>query len=66
VYAEGHGIATLGANGTIQLSDGLSAPATTASSNEYTVQAGDTLQSIAQTVCGVCADADSSHAPGLR
>ncbi|MHB1617044.1 MAG: LysM peptidoglycan-binding domain-containing protein [Metallibacterium sp.] len=52
VYAEGHGIATLGATGTIQLSDGLSAPAATASSNEYTVQAGDTLQSIAQTVYG--------------
>ncbi|MDE2343520.1 MAG: LysM peptidoglycan-binding domain-containing protein, partial [Betaproteobacteria bacterium] len=52
VYAEGHSIATLGANGTIQLSDGLSAPAVTASSNEYTVQAGDTLQSIAQDVYG--------------
>ena len=52
VYAEGHSLATLGANGTIQLSDGLSAPAATASSNEYTVQAGDTLQSIAQDVYG--------------
>ena len=52
MYAEGHGIATLGANGTIQLSDGLSAPAATAGSNAYTVQAGDTLQSIAQTVYG--------------
>ena len=52
VYAEGHDIATLGANGTIQLSDGLSAPAAAASSNDYTVQAGDTLQSIAQTVYG--------------
>ena len=52
VYAEGHSLATLGANGTIQLSDGLSAPAATASSNAYTVQAGDTLQSIAQTVYG--------------
>ncbi|MHB8387860.1 lipase family protein, partial [Metallibacterium sp.] len=52
VYAEGHGIATLGATGTIQLSDGLSAPAATARSNEYTAQAGDTLQSIAQNVYG--------------
>ena len=52
VYAEGHSLATLGANGTIQLSDGLSAPAATASSNAYTVQAGDTLQSIAQSVYG--------------
>ena len=52
VYAEGHSLATLGANGTIQLSDGLSAPAATASSNDYTVQAGDTLQSIAQDVYG--------------
>ena len=52
VYAEGHSIAGLSEAGTIQTRDGLTPYSDPQGSGSYTVQAGDTLQSIAQTVYG--------------
>ena len=52
VYAEGHSVASLSEAGLIQTSDGLTPYSDPQSSGTYTVQAGDTLQSIAQTVYG--------------
>ena len=54
--AEGHEVANLDESGTINIRDGIDATAAFSSQNSYTgsyvVQAGDTLQSIAQTVYG--------------
>jgi hypothetical protein len=52
-YVGSASVATLSTDGLISLSDGLVQPALSAgSADQYTVQAGDTLQSIAQTVYG--------------
>ncbi len=52
VYAEGQSVASLSEAGLLQTSDGLTPYSDPQSSGSYTVQAGDTLQSIAQTVYG--------------
>ena len=52
VYAEGHAVATLSEAGPIQTRDGLTPYSDPQSVGTYTVQAGDTLQGIAQSVYG--------------
>ena len=70
VYAEGHPVATLSEAGAIQTRDGLTPYSDPQSVGSYTVQAGDTLQGIAQSVYGnsslwyVIADANAISLDG--